>query len=168
MNSLEELERLATQVMPVPWETKETVEYHGSFVRNALYLSVDGWTRAILFNHLAVEKKSAAYIVAACNAVPSLIARLRGLELKNSHLSNMVEGLEEHTDILRAKVSELEKQRDFLARCLLKQEKCFMPQKFGCSNRTPYGHYCHAESYQRESCIMARAEEMAKGEWEWD
>lgn len=157
MNGLEELERLAAQATPGPWEVGEFAGIHNGF---------EGVAMAYAGNSKMNE--NAAYIVAACNAVLSLIARLRGLELKNSHLSNLVEGLEEHTDILRAKVSELEKQRDFLAKCLLKQEKCFMPQKFGCSIRTPYGHYCHAESYQRESCIWSRAEEMAKGEWEWD
>ena len=107
---LEELERLATQVMPAPWETKETVEYHGSFVRNALYLSVDGWTRAILFNHLAVEKKSAAYIVAACNSLPELIAENRALQERAQMRQELVEQYEKDIASLRQKVRELERQ----------------------------------------------------------
>lgn len=91
-----------------------------------------------------------------------LLARVRGQELTNSHLRNQVKGLEELTDDLRANEYELAKQLDFVANCLAQSEKCFMPKEFGCSSRTPYGHYCHAEKAIRLNCIYIRAKEAAK------
>lgn len=92
----------------------------------------------------------------------ALLARVRGQEFINSHLTIQVEGLEELTDNLRANEHELTKQLDFVAGCLAQSEKCFMPKEFSCSYRTPYGLYCHAEKAIRLNCIYLRAEEAAK------
>lgn len=65
---LDELERLATQATLLPWHT-----IHGEIL-DAYHLK-----RAFM-SYEEASKQNAAYIVAACNAVPSLIARVRDLE----------------------------------------------------------------------------------------
>lgn len=162
---LDELGLLAAQATPGPWKEG----------RHDMFSIVEGaHAKYIYANSIPVaistgEEKDcervladARYIAAACNAVPSLIARVREQELINSHLRNQVEGLEELTDDLRANEHELTKQLDFVANCLAQSEKCFMPKEFSCSYRTPYGLYCHAEKAIRMNCIYCRAEEAAK------
>ena len=76
---LNELERLAEAATPGPWET---VTY-GIYARNHrghLIPVAETILPDCFDDAYTAHKKDAAFIVAACNAVPELIARIRELE----------------------------------------------------------------------------------------
>lgn len=76
MLDLEELERLAKAATPGPWETYPLPGWEG------IAHTVAGHKGQYLFDIHKVRngKANAAYIVAACDAVPELIKRVRELE----------------------------------------------------------------------------------------
>lgn len=75
---LDELERLAAQATLLPWHT-----IHGEIL-DAYHLK-----RAFM-SYGEASKQNAAYIVAACNAVPKLIAKVRELERQREALAGKV------------------------------------------------------------------------------
>ena len=76
---IEKLEALAKAATPGPWETETYVVYARN-ERGNLF-PVAETILPIDFDHTyTAHKKDAAYITAACNAVPELIARVRELE----------------------------------------------------------------------------------------
>lgn len=76
MVNLDELMRLHTEATPGPWkvtfgaETETYVESNGKIICETTYLGPD----------YDDEYRDAAYIAAACNTVPELVARIRELE----------------------------------------------------------------------------------------
>ena len=91
---IEKLEALAKTATPGPWET-ETYVIYARNERGNLF-PVAETILPIDFDHTyTAHKKDAAYITAACNAVPELIAENRDLQKR---------------------VQELEKQRNWLAK----------------------------------------------------
>lgn len=82
---LEELERLAKAATPGPWK-------HRTISKTAtVILAAD--TPLCATKYSVNKDHDAAYIVAACNAVPSLIARVRELETENERLKKQCEHL---------------------------------------------------------------------------
>ena len=70
---LDELERLAKAATPGPWSRYADIHIK----------TMDGWGIGFIHHPLRSREETvnnAAYIVAACNAVPELIARVRELE----------------------------------------------------------------------------------------
>ena len=81
---LDELERLANAATPGPWRVESEV------VRDSMGLfwpisSIEGTEDNVTEN---VTTGDAAYIVAACNAVPELIAKVRELERQRDWLAS--------------------------------------------------------------------------------
>lgn len=83
---LEELERLAAQATPGPWETKLIDNPHYFGGRPLWKLTVDGCFVGELHQPYTNEV-DAAYIAAACNAAPSLTAKVRELERQSEALA---------------------------------------------------------------------------------
>lgn len=81
MIDLEELERLAKAATPGPWK-------HRGFGMQSNVVFTD-YTTVCSTNSLNMPH-DAAYIVAACNAVPELIARVRELEAENADLKRQL------------------------------------------------------------------------------
>lgn len=80
MLDLEKLERLAAQATPGPWEV-------GNWVNCVLHTKPAEYRRTFFIPGqpaLSCSPQDAAYITAACNAVPELIARVRELERQNA------------------------------------------------------------------------------------
>ena len=70
---INELERLALNATPGPWDYDPTGGFRWCFLEKRHVFE-------------ATTDANAAYIVAACNAVPELIARVRELERQNKEL----------------------------------------------------------------------------------
>lgn len=113
MLNLDELEKLAKGVDPLPWKLNlhlgKVVRYteHGKerFIADCLRVTKRD-------KHC---KKNAAYIVAACNTVPELIAENRALGLRVRELElREAEYIEEREALLCTKYA-LERERDWLA-----------------------------------------------------
>ena len=82
MIDLEKLEELAKAATPSPWEDVgagriRTSSKGHEFVADCAPTIIYGYKKLLKY------KANAAYILAACNAVPELIARIRELEKKN-------------------------------------------------------------------------------------
>lgn len=85
MIDLDELMRLHEAATPGPWKVKngdfESEDGYGTVT--APYVEADGKTICVPFDRGPDDdndEDDAAYIVAACNAVPELVARIRELE----------------------------------------------------------------------------------------
>ena len=85
MIDLDELMRLHEAATPGPWEVNigdfESEDGYGTVT--APYVEADGKTICVPFDRGPDDENDeadAAYIVAACNAVPELVARIRELE----------------------------------------------------------------------------------------
>lgn len=94
MNSdLDELKRLHRAATPGPWMTDmlfNIVDDHGIIVHNFEE-----------YGHTSnPSKANVRYIVAACNAVPELIARVRELERQRKLLAAKVREVAHETDIM--------------------------------------------------------------------
>lgn len=139
MIDLEELERLASAVNPLPWKLKShlakvvRVTEHG----NERYIADCNRTD----KRASRCKVNAAYIVAACNTLPNLIAENRAL---------------------REKVQKLERQREYLA-CELSsdddQADC-NHSHLSCEHRK--GWLCKAGLKGQVRCWISEAEKFAK------
>lgn len=87
MIDIDELMRLHAAATPGPWEVKsgefEGDEGYGTVT--APYIEADGKMICVPFDRDPEDENDesdAAYIVAACNAVPELVSRIRELEEK--------------------------------------------------------------------------------------
>lgn len=106
MIDLDELERMAKRVDPLPWKLNlhmgKVVRYteHGNerFIADCLRVT----------KRDAHCKRNAAYIVAACNSLPDLIAENRALQERAQMRQELVEQYEKDIARLRQKVRELE------------------------------------------------------------
>ena len=85
MVNLDELMRLREAATPGPWSVKigdfEAEDGYGTV--SASYVEADGKTICVPFDRGPDDENDeddTAYIVAACNAVPELVARIRALE----------------------------------------------------------------------------------------
>lgn len=85
MIDIDELMRLHAAATPGPWEVNigdfESEDGYGTVT--APYVEADGKTICVPFDRDPEDENDesdAAYIVAACNAVPELVARIRELE----------------------------------------------------------------------------------------
>lgn len=85
---LEELERLAAQATPGPWFCK-SVPGLGGGRHNRPHIFADGICLPVASLSVIKGEEDAAYITAACNAVPELIARVRELERQKDKLLGM-------------------------------------------------------------------------------
>jgi hypothetical protein len=79
--NLEELERLAAQATPGPWKVVVSDKY--TFTVAILPPDFPQTPLVVRIR----DEQDAAYIVAACNAVPELIARVRELERQRETLA---------------------------------------------------------------------------------
>lgn len=120
-----ELERLAKAATPGPWEVDGTTEHNGRYTRQSLYLIVDGWQRGTLSNEFEEEKKDAAYIVAACNAVPELLKMYREADDEAADANSAWQKVRRENLALRERVQELERQRVELAELAIYGNGCF-------------------------------------------
>lgn len=90
---LDELERLAAQATPGPWKVgkghsaKFVMTYEDIPVRRLVSVIDGDKGTCDLARGWDESCANAAYIVAACNAVPELIARIRELERQNEALA---------------------------------------------------------------------------------
>lgn len=89
MVNLDELMRLHAAATPRPWSVKigdfEAEDGYGTV--SASYVEADGKTICVPFDRGPDDENDeddTAYIVAACNAVPELVARIRELEAELS------------------------------------------------------------------------------------
>lgn len=120
---LDELERLAKRGDPLPWKLNlhmgKVVRYteHGNerFIADCLRVT----------KRDAHCKRNAAYIVAACNSLPALIAELKAARAENGELKRHSEWLERKLQIridnnaeLIKRIEELEKQKEWMVRQL--------------------------------------------------
>ena len=85
MIDLDELMRLREAATPGPWKVNigdfESEDGYGTVT--APYVEADGKTICVPFDRDPEDENDendAAYIVAACNSVPELVARIRDLE----------------------------------------------------------------------------------------
>lgn len=82
------------------------------------------------------------------------------LKARNLCLEGKLE--EEYVKLVK-RVRELERQKAFLVEVIVNNQPCFMPRKFGCSERHPIIKWdCNAEKYVKESCVLCRIEEALK------
>ncbi len=115
MIDLEELERLAAQATPRPWEVKHLRTNHEFVFAQAPDCDM-------VFH---AREEDVQYITAACNAVPELIAELKEARAEGGELKRHSEWLERKLQLridnnaaLIKRVRELERQRDYLAKLL--------------------------------------------------
>lgn len=88
MIDLDELERLQKLAEPLPWKEYLYLTSEGDSVDAVS--NIDGDMIVHTDESLLAEAFNCAYIVAACNAVPELIARVRELERKSQVLAQAV------------------------------------------------------------------------------
>ena len=108
---LDELEQLAAQATPGPWrlvDARAFLDDEDFEIRNGQHCIGYGTSGA-----------NAAYIVAACNSLPELIAENRALQERAQMRQELVEQYEQDIARLRQKVRELERQRELLAKELV-------------------------------------------------
>lgn len=108
MIDLGELERLAKAATPGPWIYKQDDAFPGEDLREIRT------PHSHFISSFAIEH-DAAYIVAACNAVPELIAENRTLRERAQMRQELVEQYEKDIASLRQKVRELEERNERLA-----------------------------------------------------
>ena len=106
---LDALEKLAAKATPGPWETLVTIDWD-KYVH-----TVRGDDGAFLFDlHKARNgEANAAYIVAACNAVPELIKMYREADDEAADANSAWQKVRRENLALREQVRELERQRDW-------------------------------------------------------
>lgn len=85
MVDLDELMKLREAATPGPWSVKigDFQDYDGYGTVTAPYVDAEGKTICVPFDRGPDDdndEDDAAYIVASCNAVPELVARIRELE----------------------------------------------------------------------------------------
>jgi hypothetical protein len=109
---LDELERLAAQATPGPWVTEDLYnithydkahEWHGIVIQ------------ADICGKMIPSEANVAYIVAACNSLPTLIAENRALQERVRELEIREVDYIEERDALLCTKNTLERQRDWLA-----------------------------------------------------
>ena len=97
MIDLEELERLAKAATPGPWFCK-SVPGLGGGRHNKPHIFADGVCLPVASLSVIKGEEDASYIVAACNAVPSLIARVRDLEQQRDKFAAYMETMCRYCD----------------------------------------------------------------------
>ena len=114
MIDLEKLERLHAEATPGPWTQR------GNFI-----FCAQNKRLAYVEAERALDLQTAAYIVAACNSLPALIAELKAARAENGELKRHSEWLERKLQIridnnaeLIKRIEELEKQKEWMVRQL--------------------------------------------------
>jgi hypothetical protein len=121
--NIEELERLAAQATPGPWVGR------GNHI-----FCADKKRLAYVEAERALDLQTAAYIVAACNSLPTLIAENRALRERVRELEfREVDYIEERDALLCTKYA-LERQRELLARNIADVGWCLGCQIAACPN----------------------------------
>ena len=94
---IDELERLAKAATPGPW--------------CSYYEDIFKWTFMLTKKPIATAELpgNARYIVAACNAVPELVARVRELERQNAGLEARLRYLTEERDTLEWELNDIKR-----------------------------------------------------------
>lgn len=138
---LEELEHLAKAATPGPWSCK-SVPGLGGGRHNRPHIFADGVCLPVASLSVIKGEEDAAFIVAARNAVPELVAENRALQ---------------------ERVRELERQRDYLAFELSSGGRdlsdCDHPH-LPCEHRN--GYWCEAGEEGQIRCWISVAEQAAK------
>ena len=98
MVNLDELERLREAASPGPWKVGV---WNSIVAESAKGVEWDKTLFSVALNSEKTAKADAAYIVAACNAVPLLVSRIRELE-------KMVEQQQHRLDLKSKIIEELE------------------------------------------------------------
>ena len=103
MIDLEKLMKLHDAATPGPWKVKigdfESEDGYGTVT--APYVEADGKTICVPFDRGPDDENDeadAAYIVAACNAVPELVARIRALESQRDWLAGIASHYTDRTN----------------------------------------------------------------------
>ena len=124
---LQELERLAAEATPGPWEELPYQVAVSATEHVGIFMGYAG-------NRQVVE--NTRYIVEACNAMPKLTAALRAE---------------------RARIQELERQAEWLARLAAMSGECFLAKCIGCEHRK--NDLCGLDYYDMRDCILKVAKE---------
>lgn len=111
-SQLDRLERLAKAATQGPWKNEPDENF---FDHDCQIVRSD-----TAFVCEFVTEANAAYIVAACNSLPDLIAENRALQERAQMRQELVEQYEQDIAKLRQKVRELERQTVILASHLSK------------------------------------------------
>ena len=93
--NLDELMKLREAATPGPWKVKigDFEDYDGYGTVTAPYVEAEGKTICVPFDRGPDDENDeddAHYIVAACNAVPELIAELKEARAENADLRNQL------------------------------------------------------------------------------
>lgn len=116
---LDELERLHKAATPGPWKMVGSDQY----TFTAVILPPD-FPQTPLVGRFR-DEQDAAYIVAACNSLPELIAENRTLQERAQMRQELVEQYEQDIARFRQKVRELERQKVELAELAIYGNGCF-------------------------------------------
>lgn len=119
-SQLDELERLAKAATPGPWRVESEVS------RDSMGLfwpitSIEGAEDNVTEN---VTTDDAAYIVAACNAVPELLKMYREADDEAADANSAWQKVRRENLALREQVRELERQREFFLKALNDNRLC--------------------------------------------
>ena len=155
--NLDELERLAKRVDPLPWKLNlqmgKVVRYteHGNerFIADCLRVT----------KRDAHCKRNAAYITAACNATPELIKMYREAEDKANNAWRILLEAQARIVEVQKRVQELEAQRNWLASKL--GDMCSVSSRDSCgaSEPCPYSKgYCRCLDVEQEEWVQVAKE----------
>lgn len=166
MVDIEKLEKLMAQATPGPWFCK-SVPGLGGGRHNRPHIFADGVCLPVASLSVIKGEEDAAYIVAACNSLPDLIAENRALQERAQMRQELVEQYEKDIARLRQKVRELETQRDYLLDKVVIEDNtddidyCPIPVDYPCSYRSKCGWGCETGSReQRKGCWIKALEEV--------
>lgn len=86
---LERLERLAKAATPLPWH-KQSFDVYGWKNKRRVFIAQTSKPIMRGIENIAQRLKDADYIEAACNAAPELVARVRELERQRDYLAKLL------------------------------------------------------------------------------
>ena len=132
MIDLDELMRLHDAATPGPWKVKsgdfESEDGYGTVT--APYVEADGKTICVPFDRGPDDENDeadAAYIVAACNAVPELVARIRELEAERDWMAKAAANAGWH-GVRVGKEYMIDQARIAVSRAQAEQHECPTPE----------------------------------------
>ena len=166
--NLDELMRLREAATPGPWEVKigdfESEDGYGTVT--APYVEADGKTICVPFDRDPDDENDeddTAYIVAACNAVPKLVARIRELEAQRDWMAQAAANAGWH-GVRVGKEYMIDQARIAVSRAQVEQHECPTPA-VSCHARNGKlcmsdNHLACAQAVNEESFIMCRFTEV--------
>ena len=168
MLDLDELMRLRAAATPGPWKVKigdfESEDGYGTVM--APYVEADGKTICVPFDRGPDDdndEADAAYICAACNAVPELVTRIRELEAQRDWLAQAAANAG-WQGVRVGKEYMIDQARIAVSRAQVEQHECPTPE-VSCHARNGKlcmsdNHLACAQAVNEESFIICRFTEV--------